>query len=290
MTGNTGICHNCRVDSISAQSFIGVGEKMADVVVIAGTSEARQIIDRLLNNNVKVAATVTTGYGSELLGEHPNLRIYQGRLSGEEIAGLITGLKAKCLVDASHPFARDVSLNAIQACSVAQVPYLRFEREGAKGPETDGVVCVGDFKQAAQEVAGMDGNILLTIGSNNLGIFTKSIPDYRKRLFARVLPESSVVAKCEAAGLVASNIIAVKGPFSYEMNLEMIKYCHARILVTKDSGKAGGVDDKLKAAKDAGIEVVLIKKPDIRYNDTVSSIDEVVGFAESCMARDRTVV
>lgn len=263
---------------------------MADVMVIAGTSDARQIIDRLLIKDISVAATVTTDYGSQLLISHPKLQVHQGRLSGEEIAGLLIQLKAKCLVDASHPFAREVSINAIQACGVAKVPYLRFEREGTTVQEAEGIVYVRDFTQAAQQAAGMNGNILLTIGSNNLEVFTRCIPDFEKRLFARVLPESGVIAKCEAAGLTASNIIAIKGPFSEEMNYEMIRYCNARVLVTKDSGNTGGVEDKLKAARKAGIVVILIKRPDIQYNGTVSTIDEVVGFVESQTEQDRTVV
>ena len=88
----------------------------------------------------------------------------------------------------------------------------------------------------------------------------------------------------------ASNIIAIKGPFSEEMNVEMIKYCNAGILVTKDSGNAGGVEDKLKAAKIMGIDVILIKKPDIMYNVAVSSIDAVTGFVEGYTKPDGTVV
>ena len=263
---------------------------MADVMVIAGTSDARQIIDSLLNKNISVVATVATGYGSDLLSGHPNLQVHQGRLSGEEIAELLIQLKAKCLVDASHPFAREVSTNAIQACDVTQIPYLRYEREGTALPEEEGVLCVEDFTQAAKHAAGMHGNILLTIGSNNLKVFIQSIPDYKKRLFARVLPESTVIAKCEAAGLTASNIIALKGPFSKEMNVEMIKYCRAAVLVTKDSGKAGGVDDKLMAARQAGIAVILIKRPDVHYKDKMSSIKDVVGFVEGHIRQDRTVI
>jgi len=263
---------------------------MADVMVIAGTSDARQIIERLLLKDVTVTATVATGYGSQLLTSHPKLQVCQGRLSGAEITNLLIQLKAKCLIDASHPFAREVSINSVQACIAAKIPYLRFEREGIAAPENENVIHVADFHQAARKASEMEGNILLTIGSNNLEVFTKSIPDYEKRLFARVLPESGVIAKCEAAGLTASNIIAIKGPFSEEMNYEMIRYCNARILVTKDSGNAGGVDNKLKAAGRAGIDVILIKKPDIHYGNTVSTIDAVIEYVESHIRHDRTVV
>lgn len=263
---------------------------MADVVVIAGTADARQVIERLLNKNISVAATVVTSFGSELLSERHGLSVHEGRLACEGITGLIFREKAKCLVDASHPFAKDVTLNALQACAAAQVPYLRFEREVTTLPVAEGIIFSGDFIQAAQQAACHKGNILLTIGSNNLEVFTQRIPDYKERLFVRVLPMRAVIAKCEAAGLTAANIIAIKGPFSEEMNIEMIKHCHAEVLVTKDSGKEGGVEEKLSAARKAGIDVVLIKRPDIDYKDRVSSINEVVEFVERQLRQDRTVV
>ncbi|HHW47636.1 MAG TPA: cobalt-precorrin-6A reductase [Clostridiaceae bacterium] len=263
---------------------------MADVLVIAGTSDARQIIERLLMKDISVAATVATGYGSQLLSSHPRLEVYQGRLSEAEIADLLVRSKPKCLVDASHPFAREVSVNSIKACTAVNIPYLRFERKGVIIPESEKVIHVDDYLQAAKKAAELNGNIFLTIGSNNLEVFTRNVPHYKERLFARVLPESGVIAKCEAAGLTASNIIAIKGPFSEEMNYEMIKHCNARILVTKDSGNAGGVDNKLKAARRAGIYVILIKKPDVNYGETVSDIDEVIKYVENHIVHRRTVV
>ncbi|SHI67865.1 cobalt-precorrin-6A reductase [Lutispora thermophila] len=253
---------------------------MADAMVIAGTSDAKQIINKLLKKDISVIATVATGYGSQLLERHPKLQVHEGRLSEAKIANLLVKSKVKCLIDASHPFAKEISVNSMKACIAAKIPYLRFERNGIAASEKEKVVHVDDFLQAARKAALMEGNILLTIGSNNVEVFTANIPDYKRRLFVRVLPESGVLAKCEAAGLNASNIIAMKGPFSEEMNYEMIRYCDARVLVTKDSGNAGGVEDKLKAARKAGIDVILIKRPYIQYGYIVSTIDGTIEYVE----------
>lgn len=262
---------------------------MFDVVVIAGTSDARQIIGKLLDKKIRVAATVTTSFGSELLNGCLGLSVFEGKLSREGMSGLLAQTGAKCLIDASHPFAQEASINAVSACNSNGIPYLRFERETDTVENAD-IIRVVDYIKAAECAAGMKGNILLTIGSNNIEFFTERIADFKKRLYVRILPVSAMLARCEAAGLTADNIIAAKGPFSETMNIEMIKYCKAEILVTKDSGKEGGVAEKLSAAQKTGTKAILIERPVIDYINKVSSIQEAVGFAERLLLQDGTVV
>ncbi len=252
----------------------------ADVVVIAGTADARQIIGKLLEKGIPTAATVATGYGSELLSGYPGLEVYEGRLTGEEMADLLKRTGAKCLIDASHPFAKEVSVNAIHACETAGVPYIRYERSHTDTGKAE-VIRVGDFTEAAKLLSRMKGNILLTVGSNNLDVFTENVEDFKERMFIRVLPEGKVLQKCEAAGFSASNIIAMKGPFTVAMNVEMIKYCKAQVLVTKDSGAEGGLPEKLRAAELTDIKVIMVERPGIEYKHKVTKIKDAVEYAVS---------
>lgn len=247
---------------------------MADVLVIAGTSDARRIISKLAELGVSMAATVTTSFGRELLSEYENLEIQEGKLDSHGMVLLIKQFYVKCLVDASHPFAREASLNAIKACEQAGIVYIRYERTGSAF-EGQRVIRAGSYEEAAEKVSKLEGNILAAIGSNNLQILVSKIPDYKNRLFARVLPDSRIIAKCEELGLSAGNIIAVKGPFSEEMNIEMIKHCNAKAIITKDSGNEGGVLEKLGAAEKMGITAVVIDRPDVDYPVKISSVDEV---------------
>ena len=258
---------------------------MADVIVVAGTADGRQIVSELAKLNIKVAATVTSKFGSELLMEYPGVEVHEGKLTSEGMVSLIQRLHARCLVDASHPYAREASLNAAAACEKAGIPYLRFERrETATGHE--GVIRVRSFEEAAEKLASFKGNILLTIGSNNLKLFTRKIPDYKKRLFVRVLPESGVVAKCEEAGLSPGNIIAMKGPFSEEMNAAMLRHCSASVMVTKDGGEAGGTMEKLAAARKLGIPVILVQRPEVSYKMKADTIGKVIEFVKQQLAAE----
>jgi precorrin-6x reductase len=250
------------------------------ILIIAGTQEARQIIAQLLEmSHLQIHATVATTLGGEFLQPYPEIEIHSGRRGQRDLAELIYEIKAVALIDASHPFAGEVSQNAMNACNDTGIPYLRYERAKTPGV-TDKVLIAVDFLAAAAKVAAMPGNILLTIGSNHVEIFVKEISDYRERLYIRVLPESQALQKCENLGLTARNILAIKGPFTEMMNLEMYRYCKAAVVVTKDSGEIGGSATKISAAARLNIPVIMIARPQMGYGSKVVSIKEIIEFGK----------
>lgn len=124
----------------------------------------------------------------------------------------------------------------------------------------DGNIVVGSTEEAAAWLAGTEGNVLLTTGSKELRVFT-SVPDYRERLFARVLSLPSVVASCADLGFQGRNLICMQGPFSEEMNIALIHQTKAKYLVTKDTGREGGFPEKESAARACGCRMIIIRRP-----------------------------
>jgi len=90
------------------------------------------------------------------------------------------------------------------------------------------------------------------------------------------LPVSKVLLLCEELGLNPDNIIAMKGPFSEEMNRAMFAMQDVSVVVTKDSGGAGGTLDKIRAAKAAGIPVIVVKRPTIDYGEVYRDMLELI--------------
>ncbi|MEI3167671.1 MAG: precorrin-6A/cobalt-precorrin-6A reductase [Lachnospiraceae bacterium] len=80
-------------------------------------------------------------------------------------------------------------------------------------------------------------------------------------MFARVLPDSQVLKKCEDLGLHGAHIIAMQGPFSVELNCALLRTVQAGWLVTKEAGKRGGFAEKIEAARQCGVSVVVIRRP-----------------------------
>ena len=106
-----------------------------------------------------------------------------------------------------------------------------------------------------------------------------NIGNYQERCFARVLSTKAAVEESVRLGFEGKHLIAMQGPFSEEMNLALLHQTRARYFVTKESGKAGGFEEKLKAAKNAG--AVLIGRP----QEIGRSVQEVCHFIESSFVK-----
>ena len=230
---------------------------MYKVIVFAGTTEGYEISRFLSENQLPVLACVATEYGSKSLQENSCLHVQAGRLDEQQMKDLFFREKPELVLDATHPYAAEVTQNIRKACEETGVSYTRILRTGS---EQQNAVYVRDAKEAAEYLKGTEGNVLLTTGSKELAVFT-SVTDYNKRLFARVLSLPSVIESCQALGFEGRNLIAMQGPFSKELNQAMLEQYQCRYLVTKDSGKAGGFLEKIQAAEALGVTAVIIGRP-----------------------------
>lgn len=229
------------------------------VIIFAGTTEGRTISEYLASCKVPVTACVATEYGETLLTENEYLKVHAGRMDQEEIAAFIREKGAELVIDATHPYAAVVSENVAAACEREQVDYVRLIR-GSSAESVDQAVLVGSVDEAVEYLKKTEGNILATTGSKELFKYTQ-IPGFEKRVFARVLSTGEVVAACEKLGFVGKNLICMQGPFSEELNIAMLHQFDCKYLVTKETGKAGGFEEKLHAAKAAGATLVLVGRP-----------------------------
>jgi precorrin-6x reductase len=155
------------------------------------------------------------------------------------------------------------------------VPYRRLLRKCGDAVEADAVV-VNSASEAAEFLSKKPGNVLITTGAKELKDFSGLEPS---RLFPRVLPTYESLAACEAAGIPHHNILAMQGPFSQELNEALIRQFHIAALVTKDGGKAGGFTEKVLAAKQTGITLILIRRPE----ETGETFEEIVTSCEELM-------
>ena len=229
------------------------------VIIFAGTTEGRTISEYLASCKVPVAACVATEYGETLLTENEYLKVHAGRMDQEEIAAFIREKGAELVIDATHPYAEVVSENVAEACEREQVDYVRLIR-GSSAESVDQAVLVGSVDEAVEYLKKTEGNILATTGSKELFKYTQ-IPGFEKRVFARVLSTGEVAAACEKLGFVGKNLICMQGPFSEALNIAMLQQFDCKYLVTKETGKAGGFEEKLHAAKAAGATLVLVGRP-----------------------------
>lgn len=243
--------------------------EMPRFLVFAGTVEGRTLAGELAAAGCPVTVSVATEYGEKLVEEQPGLAVHRGRMTAEEMVSFMEEMKEDAeknggrpcqVVDATHPYAAAVSENIRTACEAVHLPCLRLLRESEQEAATEDCVFVASAGEAADYLKNTEGNVLLTTGSKELAVFTE-IPDYRARLFPRVLSTAESVLSCTKLGFEGKNLICMQGPFSEELNTAMLKQIHASWMVTKETGKSGGFGEKLSAARKAGVKVIVIGRP-----------------------------
>ncbi len=241
-------------------------ERLRPVLLFGGTTEGRELAARLAGRGQRTILCVATDYGREVLEPellaNPCLDVRIGRMDAEEMRRLILEEEPGLVVDATHPYADQVTRNVREACEKTGRECLRClrPRSGAESPE-GGVVRVPSVQAAVEWLAARDGNILVTTGSKELAAFSQ-LPDFATRVYARVLPTLPSLSACLDQGLSGRHIIAMQGPFSEETNRSQLAEFNCRFLVTKDTGDNGGFREKVRAAGEAGAVALVIDRPE----------------------------
>lgn len=241
------------------------------ILVLAGTSEAREIIAGLAARGQDVVAAATTSYGAALARQAGAREVLVTALTPAGLAGVVKDYCVRLVIDATHPFAMGISAMARQSCLQKEVPYLRYARS-TRAPGTQGQYhLVSDWPEAAARAGELGEVIFLTTGSRHLDAF-KPLVEQGKKVVARVLPDADSLEACKRIGLMPADVVAMQGPFTVELNRALFQAYAAQVIVTKESGVAGGLDTKLEAARQLGLAVVMVRRPP-EQGATVSSLD-----------------
>jgi precorrin-6x reductase len=230
---------------------------MVRAVVFGGTTEGRKICEFCADVGIPIRYCAATADGARAAEGFSNTRVSAGRLNAAEMSALFHRDIPTLAVDATHPYAGEASRNIAEACQEAGVPLLRVTRESA---EKRGCLLFGGIGELLAWLEREPGNIFVTLGSSHAGVFSV-LPDYQSRVWIRVLPSIDSLRTCLDSGYSPERIICMRGPFSEELNRAMFQYANARILVTKDSGAAGGILEKIQAARSLGMLTAVLSKP-----------------------------
>lgn len=247
------------------------------IFVAAGTQDGRELAGFLLEKGQRVTASVVSRYGEELLSRYPGICINDRPLDEAALADYCRAHGIAVFVDASHPYAANISENAMNACRACGIPYIRYERQSVPLAYTKAHY-VADYEEAAKVAASLGKHVFLTTGSHNLKAFTEAPALQDCVLTARVLPDPKVVEECTALGLRPSQIVALQGPFSEVLNEELYKKYEADVVVTKNGGTVGGADTKFAAAMKLGLPLVIVERPRIAYDNMAQTFAEVLEF------------
>lgn len=223
------------------------------VMIFGGTAEGRQAA--LAHPGAVVC--VTTAYARALLPAGTDVRV--GRLDRAGMLSLMRQISPEAVIDATHPYALEASANIADCCRELGLPLTRISRPVTPGAWRESVQHAKDAAEAARAAAATEGPILLTTGSHTLKAYTAVLPP--ERLWVRVLPTQEALRLCDEAGILPSHIIAMQGPFTPALNAALYDQWRVAVMVTKDSGAPGGVEEKVLPALRKDIHVILIDRP-----------------------------
>lgn len=232
------------------------------ILILAGTKDGRLVAKKLAAAGFPILASTVSVYGGNLLEEDMVAQVRSGPLAEHELADLLRKRKIRMVVDATHPFAVQARYNVRQACEETQVPLLRYERESLpRSGDGTTIIDVPHVSGAIEAASSIAGNIFLTTGSNTVEAFVHGLDPCR--LAVRLLPDPVNLQKCIALGISPGRLIAMQGPFTTKLNLEMFRHFKAAAVISKESGKTGGLPEKIAAAAELQIPLILIGRPSL---------------------------
>ena len=253
------------------------GGFMGRVLIFGGTTEGRLLAEFCEKSGIPAELSVATDYGGEVLPAFQRVRVRKGRIPEPEILALLETGAFDAVFDATHPYAAHISRSVKNACRAAGVRRFRVVRPetGEYSRKLSSAVIreAEDSRAAAELLLPTEGGILLTTGSRELPDFA-ALP--RERLFVRVLPSTEALTACREAGILPAHIAAMQGPFNEELNEAMLRFYGCRYLVTKESGSAGGFEEKLAACAAAGAEAVVIRRPKEERGITLREAEQIL--------------
>ncbi|RUZ72248.1 cobalt-precorrin-6A reductase [Mesorhizobium sp. M7A.F.Ca.US.006.01.1.1] len=237
------------------------------ILILGGTTEARQLAGKLA-----ARASVTLSLAGRT--ESPiaqGVPVRTGGFGGAD--GLAAYLRKKhidLLIDATHPYAAQISANAAQAARVAGVPILALRRPGWEPVEGDRWTLVDTSGDAVQALGPAPRRVFLALGRQEVAVF-EAAPQHHY-LIRSVDPVEPRLAVPDAEYLLA------RGPFRQAEEHALLEKHRIDVVVSKNSG-GEATYGKIAAARALGIEVVMVRRPtlpDVPAAETVEALTLMV--------------
>jgi precorrin-6A/cobalt-precorrin-6A reductase len=253
-----------------------------NIWLIGGTTESVLIAKAIASLNIPFIVTVTTE-AAQLLYAFDTLTEI-GCMDLNAMHSFCREKNVRAIVDASHPYAVEVSHNAIATAQAIGISYLRYERNSCKlsvkAKSSSSIINLDSWENllAGDYLTGK--RVLLTVGCKALPLF-KSWQE-RATVFARILPQIESLKIALAAGFSSDRLIAIRPPISADLETALWQQWQISLVVTKASGKAGGEEIKRQVANNLNIPLIIIARPKVSYPQQTSCLDRVLAFCRQC--------
>lgn len=248
------------------------------ILLLGGTSETALFATAIAERGYPVIVSTATGFPLEI-GKNPAIRRRTGPLNEEKMGLLVREEGIRAIIDVTHPYAALASATAKSVAEQAGIPYLRWVRSQAI-TDRNGIILVRNHFEAAETAFAHGSTVFLTTGSKNLTPYVEQMQLTGTTLIIRVLPYYESIEACRRAGIPPQHTIAGRGPFTVEENRALIRKFGIGIIVTKDSGTAGGTQAKIESARLENCRIVVVQRPDEVTNGRFSEPEDLLKALE----------
>jgi precorrin-6A/cobalt-precorrin-6A reductase len=172
------------------------------------------------------------------------------------------------VIDATHPFAVEMSRNAVAACAETETPLIALERAPWVRTPGDNWIEVADIAAAAAALPATASRVFLAIGRQHIMPFGEK-PQHAYTLRFVDPPEGALPFKAD--------IIVSRGPFTLDGELEMMRTRGIAWIVARNSG-GDGARAKIDAARALGLPVIMILRPQLPERLRAESVADVMAW------------
>lgn len=236
-------------------------------LILGGTGNANQLAERCVAEKIDAIYSYA-GRTQIPLGHELPTRI--GGFGG--VAGLADFIREQSIthvIDATHPFAAEMSRHAVEACAATGIPLVALERTPWVRASGDHWIEVTDINAAVAALPEKRARVFLAIGRQHLAPFAAK-PQHAYTLRFVDAPDG-------ALPLPEAEVIVSRGPFTLEDDRELMRWRGVEYLVARNSGGAGA-RAKIDAARELGLPVIMIERPALPDRPQVESVEEVLAW------------
>jgi precorrin-6x reductase len=257
---------------------------VSPVWVFSGTADGNALAAELSGLGYRVIVSTASDYGAELASiAVPNVEIRSGRQGAAARRNQLQQSRAVAIIDATHPFATEISNQLTRLAAELKISYIRYERPAVVVPRFAREAA--DMAAAAEFAIECGRRIFLATGIKDLDTFVRQEGAEQREWFLRLTPDTGSLELALKAGIPRSHICAMQGPFSAEFNLSLWAAWKVDCVVTKESGEAGGFSSKAKAATELGIPLIVVRRPPVTYPVVAFDFNSVANLLEQSLSQ-----
>ncbi len=251
--------------------------------VFAGTADGNALAAELSRLGYRLIVSTASDYGAELASVAlPGVEVRSGRQGVTARRSQLQQSRAVAIIDATHPFASEISNQLTQLSAELNIPYIRYERPAAAVPSF--ARQVPDMPAAARLAIEIGRRIFLATGIKDVDTFLKQSGAEYREWWLRITPDTGSLELALKTGVPRSHICAMQGPFSNDFNIALWSAWKVDCVVTKESGEAGGFGSKVEAAHKLGIPLIVVRRPQIFYPVVASDFNTLTGLLEHSLS------